>query len=144
MKLLGKKFLCILFTFCMISSTIHVSALTESSNYLDSYRAITTAESGGKIVVTVDVSGVGYQKEIGATYIIIYESSDNKLFKQVAWYDVEDYPKMMSSGTFYYADAATYYGKVGYYYFASVYCYAGDGTNGDERNYKTVAVRAIT
>lgn len=143
MKQLGKKFLCIFFALCMTSNAIHVSALTESSEYLDSYCAITTPKSGGKIVVTVDVSGVGYQKEIGATYIIIYESSDNKLFKQVAWYDVEDYPKMMSSGTFYYADAATYYGKAGYYYFASVYCYAGDGTNGDERNYQTVPVRAI-
>ena len=49
MKQISKKFLSILFALCMISSTIHVSALTESSNYSDGYRAITTAESGGKL-----------------------------------------------------------------------------------------------
>ena len=95
------------------------------------------------MVVTVDVSGVGRMTQIGATTIYIYESTDNKSFKKVATYNYEDYPEMMGSGTFYCEDPVTYPGTPGYYYKASVYCYAANANGSDEKNYTTSSKRAI-
>lgn len=143
MKHLGKRVVCAILVICLLSSLLCTMAFARSSAYLDTYCATVTPKSGGKVVVTVSVSGVGRMTEIGATTIYIYESSDNKSFTKVATYDYEDYPEMMGSGTFYYEDPVTYSGKVGYYYFASVYCYAAKDGGSDEKNYTTTAVQAI-
>ena len=146
MKRSGKRVLCGILAVCMLSSILctFVFATSErSSAYLDGYRAVVTAKSGGKLVVTVDVSGVGPMTKIGATKIYMYESDDGVDFYRVATFKYEDYPVMMGSGTIYYKDAATYYGTPGYYYYASVYCYAANASGSDERNYCTSIVRAI-
>ena len=130
-------------TICMLTSLLCTFASARSSAYLNSYAATVTAKSGGKLVVTVDVAGVGPMTKIGATRIYIYESEDGVDFHRVATYKYENYPVMMGSGTFYYDDAATYYGTPGYYYYASVYCYAANASGSDERHYSTSIVRAI-
>lgn len=146
MKRFSKRFLCSIFAICMMSSLLctFTSATTaRSSAYLNSYAATVTAKSGGRMVVTVDVAGVGSMTKIGATKIYIYESDDGVDFSRVATYKYEDYPAMMGSGTFYFDDAITHYGTPGYYYFASVYCYAANANGSDEKNYTTSIVRAI-
>lgn len=146
MKRFAKRFLSAILSVCMLSCLLctFVSATsTRSSAYLDGYCADVTPKSGGRLVVTVDISGVGPMTKIGATKIYIYESSDNKSFSRVATYKYGDYPNMMGSGTFYYDDAITHYGTPGYYYFASVYCYAANSSGSDEKNYTTAIVQAI-
>ncbi len=143
MKRLVKSILCGVLAVCLLSTLLCSAVSVRSSAYLDEYGASITPKSGGKMVVTVDVSGVGWMPQVGATTIYIYESRDNKSFTRVATYNYEDYPEMMGSGTNYYEDAVTYPGKVGYYYIASVYCYAGNDSGGDERNYTTSSKRAI-
>lgn len=143
MRYFGKRILCGLLAVSLLSALLCTVAFARSSAYLDSYRATVTAKSGGKMVVTVDVSGVGTMTEIGATTIYIYESVDNKSFTRVATYEHTDHPEMMGSGTHYYEDPVTYHGQVGYYYFASVYCYAANANGSDERNYTTAARRAV-
>ncbi|MDO4314278.1 MAG: hypothetical protein Q4C45_00780 [Oscillospiraceae bacterium] len=142
MKHLGKRLICGIFALCLLSTSLCTTVFARSSAYLDSYRATVTPKSGGKMVVTVDVSGVGRMTQIGATTIYIYESSDNESFTKVATYNYEDYPEMMGSGTFYYDDPVTYNGTVGYYYLASVYCYAANASGSDEKNYTTAAKQA--
>ncbi len=95
------------------------------------------------MVVSADILGRGDQKVIGVTQIILYESKDNKNFYQVGSYLPDRHPNMLSSGSVYVADIVTYLGTPGYYYKASVYCYAGDGTNGTERNYMTNSRQAL-
>lgn len=146
MKRFGKRLLCSIFAVCMLSSLLCTSAFANSnrsSAYLNSYCADVTPKSGGRLVVTVDISGVGPMTKIGATKIYIYESDDGVDFSRVATYKYENYPKMMGSGTFYYDDAITHYGTPGYYYFASVYCYAANASGSDEKNYTTSIVQAI-
>lgn len=143
MRRFGKRLLCTVFAICMLSSLFCTFASARSSAYLDSYGASVTAKPGKKLIVTVDVSGRGPMTQIGATTIYMYESSDNKTFTRVATYDYEDYPEMMGSGSFYCEDPVTYIGKVGYYYKASVYCYAANSSGSDEKNYTTTAVKAI-
>lgn len=144
MKHLIKRLICGALVITLISCLVCVSASTFSSLYLNSYRASVTPASGGRMVVSADVTGRGPQEQIGVTLIYIYESKDDEHFRQVASYSCSDYPNMMSSGTVYSKDIVTYYGTPGYYYMASVYCYAGDGTNGTERNYTTVSRQAIS
>ena len=145
MKHFGKRLLCGILAVCMLSCHLctFAAASTRSSAYLDGYAASVTAKSGGRLVVTVDVSGVGSMTKIGATKIYMYESEDGTIFSQVATYKYEDYPNMMGSGTVYFKDAITHYGTPGYYYYASVYCYAANSSGSDERNYCTSIVRAI-
>lgn len=144
MKRLGKKVFCTILTICMLSSLLCAFASARSSAYLDGYRAVVTPKSGGRLVVTVDVSGVGSMTKIGASKIYMYESADGTSFSRVATYKYEDFPKMMGSGTIYYDDPVTYYGTPGYYYFASVYCYAANSSGSDEKNYTTAIVQAIS
>lgn len=146
MKCFGKRLLCSIFAVCMLSSLLCTSAFANSnrsSAYLNSYCADVTPKSGGRLVVTVDISGVGPMTKIGATKIYIYESDDGVDFSRVATYKYENYPNMMGSGTIYYKDAITHYGTPGYYYFASVYCYAANASGSDEKNYTTAIVQAI-
>lgn len=143
MKRFGKRIFCGILTVCMLSSLLCTFASARSSAYLDGYSAHVTAKSGGLIVVTVDVSGRGSMTEIGASYIYIYESSDNQSFHQVAHYYYKTNPQMMGSGTTYYKDAITYMGEPGLYYLASVYVYAAKDGGSDEKNYTTSSVMAI-
>lgn len=104
MKRFGKRLLCSIFAVCMLSSLLCTSAFANSnrsSAYLNSYCADVIPKSGGRLVVTVDISGMGSMTKIGATKIYIYESSDNRSFSRVATYKYEDYPNMMGSGTIY-------------------------------------------
>ena len=145
MKVKGftKRLLCSIFAICMLSCILCTFASARSSAYLDGYAATVTPKSGGRLAVTVDVSGVGSMTKIGATKIYIYESNDGVDFSRAATYKYEDYPNMMGSGTIYYKDAITHYGTPGYYYFASVYCYAENSSGSDEKNYTTSIVQAI-
>ncbi len=146
MKRIGKRFLSGIFALIMIFGLLctAASATTRSSAYLDAYRAGITPESGGKLVITVDVSGVGYMPEIGAKEIYVYESTDGQYFRWVATYESSDYPQMMGSGSIFYEDVITHQGTPGRYYYAKACVYAGNDTGGDERYCNTAIKKAIS
>lgn len=143
MKRFGKRVFCGILTVCMLSCLLCTFASARSSAYLDAYRAFITPESGGLIAVTVEVDGVNYMDELGASAIFIYESTDNKNFTKVATYKSENFPAMLGSGTTYYETPVTYLGKPGRYYYASVYCYAAKDGGSDTGHYETSVKRAI-
>ncbi|WP_295740733.1 hypothetical protein [uncultured Oscillibacter sp.] len=136
------KIVSLLLLICVTASLLCVQASARSSNYLDAYRVVLTPQSGGKIVITVDVDGIRNMTQIGASTIFLYESRNGTDFTRIKTYNYEDYPTMMGSGIHHYKDAATYYGVVGRYYYATAYCYAGDETGYDEKSYTTSIVRA--
>lgn len=146
MKRFGKRFLSGIFALIMISSLLctAASASEQSSAYLDGYRAVMTADPHGAMVITVDVSGVGYMSKLGAKTIYVYESTDGKYFHWVATYESSAYPKMMGSGTVFYEDVITHYGTPGLYYYATVCVYAGNNTGSDERYCDTAVRQART
>lgn len=145
MRHFGKRLLSGIFAVIMISSLLctAASATVKSSAYLDSYGAVITPKAKGFISVTVDVSGVGYMTEIGATTIYIYESTDGKYFTNVAKYESSVYPQMMGTGSDYYETPITYMGKVGRYYYASVWVYAANENGSDERHCISAVKQAI-
>lgn len=144
MKSLGKRISCGIITICMLSSLLCTMVSARSSAYLDGYGAAVTPQSGGKMAITVDVSGRGYMDEIGATKIYVYESTDGKNFTRVGTYKSDDYPEMLKTNTTTYYDTPIKYpGEVGYYYYADVYCYAAKGSGSDTKLYSTSVKRAI-
>lgn len=144
MKRFGRRFLSGILALIMISSILctAASASVQSSAYLNGYSVMLTADPHGEMVITLDVTGVGYMPELGAKTIYVYESTDGKLFHRFATYESDDYPEMMGSGTFFYEDVITFQGVVGRYYYAKAYVYAGDSTGGDERGCESATKRA--
>ncbi len=104
---------------CIVSTLLCVGASARSSNYLDLYGIVLTPQSGGKIVITVDVDGIRSMTQIGATTIFLYESTDGTDFTRIKTYNYEDYPTMMGSGRHFYEDVVTYSGVAGRYYYAT-------------------------
>ena len=80
--------------------------------------------------------------EIADVLKILYGSKDGKNFTVSKSYNYQDYPIMMSSGKHYYEDLFTYYGTVGYSYYVTAFCYAGDSTGYDEKPYTSIIVKA--
>ena len=139
-----RRGLCLLLALCMIGS-LCISAFARSSPTLDAYRAICTAGSGGRIDITIDVSGVADMDKIGATTIYLYESRDGESYYFVKRFDSSAWPKMMTYNTDdYYATPVYYNGVAGRYYMATAYFYAElDGVS-DTKRYETSAVRAVS
>lgn len=145
MKHTMTKFFSIILALTMISSILctAASAAIQSSAYLDGYSAGVTPIGDGKIVVTVEVLGVGRMTKLGAETIYIYESADGESFHRVATYESKDYPIMMGSGSYFYKDVITHQGTAGYYYYASVNVYAANANGSDTKNYRTATKRAF-
>jgi len=139
-----KRVLSMILTVVMISCFSCIAVSARSSDYLDAYSADVSAASGGRIIVGVSVDALGYMTQVGASSITIYKSSDQISWSPVKTYSYTNYPSMMTSGYYYFADAVTYYGTAGYYYLAMVTCYAGDANGHDSRLYTTSGTRAIS
>lgn len=138
------RFLSVIATFMLISSILSSQALAvaRSSKYLDAYGTYVSPVGNGKIVITIDVDALRSMTKIGATTIILYGSKDGKNFTVAKSYNYQDYPIMMSSGKHYYEDLFTYYGTVGYSYYVTAFCYAGDSTGYDQKPYTSIIVKA--
>ena len=144
MKSFTKRSLAALMIIATLSCLLCVGASARSSDYLSAYSAGVVARSGGRIIVSVDVDGVGYMTQIGASNVIIYQSSDQTNWSSVASYSSANYPSMLTFGTSCNMDVVTYYGTAGYYYKAVVTCYAGNASGHDSRLYSTSSAKAIS
>lgn len=142
MKRFVKDFFSILFVFGIIFNLLGTSASARSSEYLHGYSVMITPKSNGKLVISLDVTGVDYMTEIGAKSISVYESTNNEDFYWVKTYYSSDYPKMMGSGLYLYEDVLTHQGTAGRYYYAKANIYAGNSTGGDERYCNSAVKRA--
>lgn len=127
---------------CVVIFAVPASA--RSSYYLSAYRAWLTAESNGKILVTVDVQGTGDMEKIGATRIEILESKNNGAsWTQYRVFLSSIFPEMLTSGDYLYYDTpVSFTGTPGYKYCAIVTVYARDSTGSDSREYTTPMVTA--
>ena len=128
----------------VVFATPGVSALGRSSLYLDCYSAWLTPKNNGAVAVTIDVQAVGNMDDVGATSVIIYESSDGGS----TWTAVREYfsalvPDMLAHDTYMYFDTpVTHIGRPGNKYFAVITIYAGDSTGYDTREYQTTTITA--
>lgn len=144
MRCSGKRIITGILVLIMIVGILctSASAATYSSLYLNSYSGSVLPDKNGMVVISAHVTGCGFMDEIGVKTIFLYESENGKDFHRVALYESTDYPVMMGAGTVFNRDLFRYQGKVGRYYVASVYVYAGKNGSGDTRNYTTTMIMA--
>lgn len=143
-KVFSRMILCV-FAVMMLVGTVSAAADgARSSLYLDAYRAWLTPVSGAKINVNVDVQAVDYMDDVGATSIIVYESSDGgNTWSDWTGYASAMYPEMLVQDDYWYYDTAIVHeGTAGYRYYAIVTVYAGDSTGSDSKEYITPIVTA--
>ena len=105
----------------------------QSSAYLDAYGGGLAFTGNGKVGVSINVTAVVNATMLGAKDVYMYESTDGVHFTQVAHYNYQDYPKMVSTGYYYSKDILEYQGISGRYYTADIYFYAGNASGGDTR-----------
>ena len=138
------RFISVVLSIVLCVGTFVLPTSARSSWYLDSYRAWLTAESNGKILVTVDVQGTGDMEKIGATRIEILESKNNGAsWTQYRVFLSSIFPEMLTSGDYLnYDTPLSFTGNPGYKYCAIVTVYARDSTGSDSREYTTPMVTA--
>ena len=114
-----------------------------ASNYIYTASASAAAVGGGKITISFSVNGMGQMDDIGATYIRIYESTDNSTWTWVKDYNSSTTTGMMGQNKSSHNGSVSYQGVVGRYYKAYVCLYAGKNGAGDNRYYWTGSKRAV-
>ena len=109
-----------------------------SSYGTDLYKASSTSF---EIWFDVD-SNAAMMDVIGVSEIIVYRSADQQSWTQMRVYDMEDYPEMTDTDTFFHTGYVTYnYASPGYYYRAYITFYAKDSRGIGERYVYTEILR---
>lgn len=105
-----------------------------ASYYLDSYSAYVYVTSSGEVQVWFDVMGTGFMDEIGSLSIVLYESSDNKNWDDVATFLHESTSGMLFEDDYYISSHVSWSGgSTSKYYKAYVCVWAGKNGGGDTR-----------
>lgn len=140
---LSKKIICLLLSACAIVTCVHAIEY-RASNYFSKTEAQIDVRSGGKVDVWLDATARRNMTEIGASKIIIKESTDGgRSYSSVKTFESTKYPEMIGSGRKYTGVAVTYDGVPGRMYKATVYFYAADSSGSDTTTYTTSAETAI-
>lgn len=114
----------------------------QASYYLSSYLAYVYSAGGGKVEVCFDVTGTTKMDKIGATTIVLKESSDNKSWTTVKTFRYASYPSMMGSNDVTHTSSVSYSGVAGRYYKATVTVYAAKDGGSDSRLVSTSTIKA--
>jgi len=120
--------------------TIVASASTYASKYISSATAIVTSEGDGKITVGYSLQATGLMTNLGATKIVIKDSSHNTV--TTIRYTDPGYEYMMKSDSRGCINTVPYNGSKGTTYYAIVYFRAGNDTGYDTATYTTSSVKA--
>lgn len=114
----------------------------QASSYISSYTAYIDAVGSGKIQIWFDVGGVGVMDKIGATTIVLKESTNGTTFTEVKTFKYSSYPSMLATNKASYTWYVPYSGVSGRYYKAVVTIYAEKNGGCDSRLKTTSSVKA--
>ena len=154
-KLFKKSFCALLAVVCILSmpatafaasvpvDTAHTPPQTRASNFISSYSA-SLSSSSGTVSVSAIVRGTNTMTTIGATRIVLYESSNNGAsFTAIKTFSSGVYTAMLkSNSTTYSATPVSYSGVAGRQYYAVVTCYAQNSSGNDSKQYTTNTIIA--
>lgn len=119
-----------------IGITGGVLAAARASFYLTRYVTEVIPDTNGVIHIKVSVSSNQTSTELGASYILLEESSDSGRSWHVAR-EYEDESWMTATNRRTYTRAITYQGTIGYQYRATADVFAKDANGGDSRTTPT-------
>ncbi|MDO5785744.1 MAG: hypothetical protein Q4P20_11845 [Eubacteriales bacterium] len=118
------------------------TAEPQASYFLSSYSSYVAAVGSGKVQVWFDVNGVGTMSRIGATRVILYESTDNKSWTAVKTFRYTAYTSMTATNKMTHTSYVPYSGVSGRYYKATVTAYAEKNGGCDSRLIYTSVIKA--
>lgn len=150
-RLFSKKLLMLLTCFILFATTPAAMAATapddeiaepRASSYLSSYMAYIAPVGSGKIQIWFDVAGTRVMDKIGATTIVLKESTNGTSFTTVKTFKVASYSSMLASNKVSYTSYVPYNGTAGRYYQAVVTVYAEKDGGCDSRLVTTSTKKA--
>lgn len=119
---------------CPVSAATNENVQPYASKYLSVYSAYVYVTSSGEVQVWFDVMGTGFMDEIGALSIVLYESSDNQNWDDVATFLHESTSGMLFEDDYYISSHVSWSeGSTNKYYKAYVCVWAGKSGGGDTR-----------
>ena len=123
-------------------STSILAATPRASTYIDDVNISISAAGNGKVKFSVTVEGTGVMTKIGCKSIVVFESTDNSNWTNVAAYYDSDYPDLMGANKVSYTATFYHQGVAGRYYKATVGVYAGNSSGGGVDYLQTDSVKA--
>ncbi|MCD8355762.1 MAG: hypothetical protein LUE11_04230 [Clostridia bacterium] len=150
-KIFSKKMIMLLT--CLLLTVVTPSAMaavppdggtaeTQASRYLSSHLAYIDAVGSGKIEIWFSVGGVGTMDKIGATTIVLKQSSDGVSWTTVKTFKYTSYSNMLGANKMAHTSYVSYSGVKGRYYQATVTVYAEKDGGCDSRLKTTSVVKA--
>ena len=136
-----KKTIAIFFAILLITS-ISGFAAARASEYFSCTAVYATALDDGEVLIEYDIDPTHRMLECGAKMIYIYEGYNNKNFKVVDSFHMDDYPDMIQHDTIIGDGEVTYPGTPGKKYHALVALYAKDQYGSEIISFYTNVVTA--
>ena len=136
-----KKTIAIFFAILLITS-ISGFAAARASEYFSCTAVYATALDDGEVLIEYDIDPTHRMLECGAKMIYIYEGYNNKNFKVVDSFHMDDYPDMIQHDTIIGDGEVTYPGTPGKDYYALVGVYAKDQYGSETIYFPTNVVTA--
>ena len=121
-----KKRVPVLIFIVILLVSISTTALARASEYFGCTAVYATALDDGEVLIEYDIDPTHRMLECGAKMIYIYEGYNNKNFKVVDSFHMDDYPDMIQHDTIIGDGEVTYPGTPGKDYYALVGVYAKD------------------
>lgn len=144
MKKLATRFCALLLALtCCVGLAGEALASTRASFYLSIYTADVSNVGGGLIQVRFNVTANHVATELGASYILLEESSNGGRTWHVAK-EYEDESWMTATNRSTYGSGILYQGTVGCLYRVTADVFANEGSEGDERTTDTSPVVEAT
>ena len=137
-----KKRVPVLIFIVILLVSISTTALARASEYFGCTAVYATALDDGEVLIEYDIDPTHRMLECGAKMIYIYEGYNNKNFKVVDSFHMDDYPDMIQHDTIIGDGEVTYPGTPGKDYYALVGVYAKDQYGSETIYFETNVVTA--
>lgn len=137
-----KKFVRVMCLLLAITALVAVSAYASeqserASLYFSAYRAYCYAASSTKIEVNFAVIGAGIMEELGASQILVQQSSDRTNWTTVKTFSRDNYSDMIATNRGTHGATLSCDVAAGYYYRAYVTFYAKNSSGYGKKYYYT-------
>lgn len=134
-----KRTVSALCAFAFLLSLSAAAAEPRASDYFWYTDVYASAQSGGNILIEIEINATDIMQKVGATDVYIYEQQSDGGYDNVYTFTSDDYPSLMWTNNAFYDGAVAYEGTVGTKYYATVALYAKDA-NGSETMYEDTYV----
>lgn len=119
------------FVFLLSLSDTAMAVEPRASDYFWATEVYATAQSGGNVLIEIEINATHTMTKVGATDVYIYEQQSDGDYDIVYTYTSDDYSGLMWTNNAFYMGSVTYEGDVGTKYYAKCTLYAKDSSGSE-------------